>query len=134
MKNSNFQLEGQKLIYVNYKINDNFSPNKNGVELEFDYNIEVKKDLDSQKAVVDLFFKVFKEENLLKNPFYIDICIRGWFYWQDEIEEEILDTLLKINAPAVLMSYIRPVISQLTSFSGYPALILPLINFTIEND
>ena len=42
---------------------------------------------------------------------------------------KVLENLLNINAPAVLLSYIRGLISQITAFSGYPALIIPLINF-----
>ena len=53
--------------------------------------------------------------------------LEGIFNWK---ADEIDDILLEVNAPAVLIAYIRPIISQLTSFSGYPPLILPLINFT----
>ena len=43
---------------------------------------------------------------------------------------KMLKGLLNVSAPAVLLSYIRGMISQVTAFSGYPALIIPLINFS----
>ena len=57
----------------------------------------------------------------------------GEFKWSENVDEKTLDILLNSNAPAILLSYIRPYISTITSGAGYPALILPLIDFTKDD-
>lgn len=123
-KKSSFQLKNQRLLKVKYEINSVFDFNK--IQLDIDYNLKIKKNIENKTANVLMNFKVFNKENLEEIPFYFDLDIEGDFNWEMDIVE---DSFLEINAPAVLMAYIRPIISQLTSFSGYPPLILPLINF-----
>lgn len=53
---------------------------------------------------------------------------RSAFRWDNEVENE--DLLLKQNAPALLFSYIRPIIATITASSKYPAYDLPFVNFT----
>lgn len=43
-----------------------------------------------------------------------------------------MEYVLNYNSPAIILSYLRPFISQITLFSGNPALTLPLINFAKE--
>lgn len=52
------------------------------------------------------------------------------FMWEEAIGEERAKQLLNINAPAVLLSYIRPMVSSMTNSSKYPALNIPFIDFT----
>ena len=54
----------------------------------------------------------------------------GHFKWNSINDDELVDKFLNFNAPALLLSNIRSIITQLTAFSGFPALILPLYDFT----
>lgn len=67
---------------------------------------------------------------MLDLPFFISITQSGVFEYPKDIDKKMLKGLLNVSAPAVLLSYIRGMISQVTAFSGYPALIIPLINFS----
>lgn len=40
---------------------------------------------------------------------------------------------LRANGPAILLSYIRPYITNITVRDGFPPLILPVMDFT-ENE
>lgn len=62
-----------------------------------------------------------------KNPFFINISEAAGFKWEDDTED--VDKLLSQNAPALLLSYMRPTISMITAASKYPAYNLPYINF-----
>ncbi len=130
MQNSDFQLINQKLIHVDYMINDVYVSSGSGIPLDLDYHIEKNIDEENRKAIVDLNLKIFNKDNIENYPFYFDIKIRGWFSWESS---NLNSTYFDVNAPAALMAYLRPVVSQLTSFSGYPPLILPLVNFK-KND
>lgn len=52
------------------------------------------------------------------------------FHWDESIDDEMAKKLLNINAPAALLSYIRPIIASMTGNSKYPALNIPFIDFT----
>ncbi|MBQ5430657.1 MAG: protein-export chaperone SecB [Lachnospiraceae bacterium] len=48
----------------------------------------------------------------------------------DELTNEQINDLLRINGAAVLYSYLRPIVSNLTNNSALPVLNLPFIDFT----
>ena len=74
---------------------------------------------------------VLGEEDSDKYPFYLDIEVASEFEW-DNIEN--IEPYLRVNAPSLLISYIRPTISLLTSQLGIPAYDLPLIDLSISKE
>ena len=50
------------------------------------------------------------------------------FEWED-MDESMIDTMLHINAPALLLGYMRPIVATITNSSKYPVYNLPFINF-----
>lgn len=73
--------------------------------------------------------QIFRQEDFDDVPFVISIEMQGDFSWSNDMNKDIVKVLLKQNAPAVLLSYMRPYITTITTGSGYPPLILPLMNF-----
>lgn len=128
MKESKFQLEHQRLIDVEYKLNDKFSK-KGALPLSVGMESTLSR-ISPNKALLNIKFFIFKDEPLESVPIKAVLTIEGLFTWASSFKEEEVVGLLEVNAPAVLMSYIRPIITQLTVFSGLPALILPLLDFT----
>ena len=61
-------------------------------------------------------------------PFYLSITMSAQFVC-DKNKSEIFHELLETNAPALLLSYARPIVSVITSQSGFPTLNLPFMNF-----
>jgi len=128
MKESSFQIIEQRILEIDYKTNSSFDFTQ---PVKVDYNINVnseKKTQNSADVVIEI--EIFKKKGFSEVPFYLTFKILGLFSWNSETNEEELEMLLNINAPAVLTSYARPFISQITLFSGYEPLIIPLINFT----
>ncbi|WP_339053055.1 protein-export chaperone SecB [Fusobacterium animalis] len=99
------------------------------MKLEFSHRLEIKN-IDETSSNIKLTFNIFSEKKLLDSPFFISITQSGVFEYPKDIDKKMLKGLLNVSAPAVLLSYIRGMISQVTAFSGYPALIIPLINFS----
>ncbi len=99
------------------------------IDLKLSGNTEIHK-FEENKAKVIFSFSVFKKEPIESVPFKIEIIIEGIFTWNEEISLDMVDQLLNTNAPAILISYIRSIVTQLTVLSGFPALVLPLLNFT----
>ena len=126
MKESFFRLKSQFTEEIIFKKNSDFKDRK--IKLKFSHKLEIKN-IDETSSSVKLIFNIFTEEELEVSPFFISITQLGEFQYPSDLDKTDLENLLNINAPAVLLSYIRGLISQITAFSGYPALIVPLMNF-----
>ena len=127
MKQSNFQFSNPRLLNICYSVNENF----NNECVKFSIKNEVSKHLTEEKkheALVSL--KVTMGDQTENYPFFISLEIASFFKVEDDISDQDFDKLLEINAPAMLLSYARPMVSLITSQSGYPAFDIPFINFT----
>ena len=80
-----------------------------------------------RKAKVSIEISVGAKEG--NKPFFFRATESADFKWNaDDYNEEQIDSLLRQNAVALLISYVRPVISNLTAASGLPCYNLPFLN------
>lgn len=128
MKESIFQFSDPKLRSIHFNVNENFSQEAyNG----FTLTNKVFKSIveENREAIVSLELCIGEKSE--KSPFNIELEIYAKFKCDDEaMFKKLIDT----NAPAMLLSYARPIVSLVTSQSGYPAFNLPFMNFTQEDD
>ncbi len=112
------------------------------INKDFDFQGEVSLEIDSDIKVVDaigipmasiviLNLKFFKNSEHKSVPFSYEIEIEGIFGWDEDLEEnpEQLETLLKNNSPAILYSYLRPIITTTSVDANLPPLVIPLMDF-----
>ena len=119
-----------RLICVEYGYNESFMPDPEGkIPVDFSLTPKIKRVKNEKKAVVSLEFKLF-EKNTKKFPIWARIKNQAEFEW--DTDDEMAENLLKTAAPAHLLSYIRQLVSQLTTMSDLPALIIPLMHFSKE--
>lgn len=133
LKESDLQLLGKpKLNNIIYETNRDFEI-EGPLPLEISNDIRIIKDADEQttEAIVVLKIDIFAARELAEVPLKLNIEIEGCFKWTKELQEnkELLDILLRQNAPAILYSYLRPIITLITVEANLPPLVLPLINF-----
>ena len=133
MKESNFQLIGKpKVTKMSYESNKKYIF-KDELVLELNNNIQVIKSNDKEihESIVVLNVGIFTSKDISSVPFQINIEIEGRFKWDDKLEgtPEILEIMLTQNAPAILYSYIRPIITLITVEGNMPPLVIPLVNF-----
>ena len=88
-------------------------------------NIEGKN-----QALVELIVQLNKKEKEEKRDahYVCEIAMQSMFSWSEEISEEQAKELLEINAPATLLSYIRPIVAGLTNASPVSVYNIPYIN------
>ena len=67
------------------------------------------------------------------SPFYAYVTMGARFYYNEDISEELLNNFISVNAPAHILSYMRPVLAMLTSMTPFPSYHLPFLNL-IENN
>ena len=127
MKVSNFQFTNPCLSYMNFRENKNFSIEEGkGIEIPTNINVCNKK-LSHSEAVVSILIHLGNEDN--NSPFSLDAEFVAKFHWEADLSNEAIEALLKQNAPALLLSYARPIISMTTNASRFPAYNIPFINF-----
>ena len=126
MNRSKFQFSNPELEKIEFLVNQNFNEEKyNGIAMQS--NVEVQM-LDGDEAVVKLTLSIGNSTD--SQPFSICVKMGASFTWDKSVEIEKAKQLLNINAPAVLLSYIRPIVSSMTNSSKYPTLNIPFIDFT----
>lgn len=129
MKASGFQLQKHALISVEYEVNPDYP--KGSIPVEINGLTKIER-TSEHSANVEFTLLLFNEKPISDAPFKITVH-KGSFVWDDSYSEKQLENLLNRNAPAMLLSYDRSIIAQLTAYSDLPSLILPLINFQSSN-
>lgn len=126
---STFQFTNPALTNLEFKINDEFNKQEDKeIQLSISMSIQVDRVETTNEAIVGLTFELGeKNENV---PFYIKAVEKANFRWNDSLDELTIDILLNQNAPALLLSYLRPVVVQITAASPFGAYNIPFINFT----
>ncbi|URN83952.1 protein-export chaperone SecB [Acetobacterium wieringae] len=126
LKTSKFQFRSPVLTNLVFKINDDFD--SNNFDRLGDIGSELKIDrVNIDEAIASLTLKLgSKCEDY---PFYIEITMSADCKWADCDDSEIR-AFLEINMSSLLMSYMRPIVSNITNSSRYPVLNLPFIDFS----
>lgn len=128
MKQSSFNFINPNITKVQFEKNNkfNFSKDLGNIEMQNELNVSILSQNDNN-AVVQLIVSINKN-NFETSPFKLEVAIQSKFTWTTT--EYDVDTLLKQNAPALLLSYVRPIISVLTSSASLPNYYLPFVDFT----
>ena len=124
MKESFFQFSDPQLVKLNFQINEDFDEQLfTGFSIESEVHIGIIE--QGKEALVSLQLMIGNSS--ANYPFQILIVMSGNFTCD---KEDYFDKLLNTNAPALLLSYTRPIISLITAQAGYPSFQLPFMNFT----
>lgn len=126
MNRSKFQFSNPELEKVDFLVNQNFNEEKcDGIEMKSNTEVEI---LGNNEAYVALTINIGNATEM--QPFNICVRMGANFRWEEDTDEKKAKQLLNINAPAALLSYIRPLVAVMTNSSKYPVLNIPFIDFT----
>ena len=132
MEKSSFQFKDPYLTKFAFEINKNFKGEKN-LSIQNKMQIAVKKKDDEPIAIVSLNLIIGDHNDSV--PFFIDCVMESQFTWNnDAYDEATINELLSINAPSLLLGYLRPIVSQITNLSPYSPYNIPFYNFLSENE
>ncbi len=122
---SSFRFKLPRVTSWQFAVNENFSLDSYS-NTEINYTSHIVKSNEEDKATVTLDLKIGDESN--KNPFYIHAKIMSEFIWEKDFSEENVNKLLNENSIALLISYLRPMISQFTTYAGFMPFQLPYLD------
>ncbi|MCP9369188.1 Preprotein translocase subunit SecB [Lentilactobacillus parabuchneri] len=96
--------------------------------------VEKPSDMTEDLRTARVFVTVTNtEDDFLKEttPFLLRVTMSAKFQWAKAgIEQGKEQTFLKVNGASLIMSYIRPIITQLTEQADVQTQYLPFLNFT----
>lgn len=125
---SKFQFIKPVLTSAEYVVNNNFEKDINkSIDMNMDMKVSVKRLSDNE---ADVSLTVCLGEKSDKFPFFLNVTESAKFRWNSEIDEKMSKQLLKQNAPSLLLSYLRPIVSQITSATEFETFDIPFINFS----
>lgn len=135
MKESPFQFTNPVLKRLEFTVHDDFMPNKDlNMQIKITPDITVSGEhstSSADSAYVSVLISIGTKDS--STPFYVEAEEAAMFKWDSSYIDDVqIQTLLKQNAVALLLSYLRPIISNLTAASAFPAYNLPFINLTSE--
>ena len=96
-------------------------------------DIELSIDIDAKKISNEIYEIILKisanASTKEKKIFLCEVSYAGLFALQN-IEDEMIEQILLIYCPNLLFPFIRRLIANLTSDSGFPPLMIDPIDFT----
>lgn len=131
---SEFQFNNPAVTALDFEINDDFNPEafEGFDDIEITRRIRMSEG-EEQEAIVSIVYDLGQENEA--SPFKIHIRMESNFTWTksmnklDKNGDKQIDAFLKYNAPSLIMSYMRPVIANVTNFSKFPAYNIPFMDF-----
>ena len=124
---SGFQFVNPKIKKIDFQINEAFNEAKyEGLPIKYGIRITEREE---SSALVELELNIGLKGD--STPFYVGMKITSKFRWTDDVEAPT-ESLLKINATTLLISYARPIIAHLTADAGIKPFNLPFID--VRND
>lgn len=131
MKESSFQFNNPSLVDLYFHINKDFKAKEDGpLNVNTSFNVNISKHETAPQAIVELEIIIGTENDTF--PFYIKATEGALFKW--DAGNALVDDFLDINAPALLLGYLRPVIASITSASPFNTYNIPFFDFTKEPD
>ena len=129
MEKSPFQFTNPILRALRMQRNEGFSvPPAGNLPVETHFSSHVERIPDPTSAIVSLTFRMGRTDNLF--PFILEAEMAAQFRWAPETPNPTLDIWLSQNAPALLLSYLRPIVANTISATGFPPYNIPFMNFT----
>lgn len=82
------------------------------------------------EALVELTVQINKKGDKINEnaAFYSEVAMQSMFSWEENIPDTLVENLLIYNATALLLSYIRPIVTNITSASPISAYHIPFLN------
>lgn len=128
MKKSAFRFTNPVLTAIEFKVNDDFSPNDDKVKMIDGFKVSVYKNEEELSAIVSLEYKLSSEDD--NSPFILSATMQAMFEWDEKISDDKseIDNILKKNAPFLLLGYLRPIVASTTNASCFPSYNIPYID------
>lgn len=118
------------MSFNRFELNPDFKNDGNGLKAELHFHHSLNRPEGANEATVALRLQINQnqDEKLEDAPFWLEVEYAAQFMWEGDMTPKEIEQLLRINASAVLIGYIRPMVAVMTSSSPLPTYNLPFVN------
>lgn len=127
--NDNCSCEIPMLKALEYRLNEGFKLQReqSEVNIKLNFDVLIHKDKNLPEASVDLTCEIGGKES--EYPYFLRITETSKFRWLEDMDKEKVKQLLERNGPALLLSFLRPMVLQVTATSPCNAYQIPFMDF-----
>ena len=126
MKTSKFQFVHPYLVELHFVSHSDAYTGVDDIEMQNSFRIQIKRRPEENRANVELELETnMEKENV---PFELRVRVASDFIWED-LDEKAVEVMLKQNAQALLLGYMRPIVANVTNVSNVSVYNLPFVNF-----
>ena len=126
MKESALQYKIPKVEYISFERNEDYNE-KNELDMQMTSAIEIDKNDENREATITLALELGEEGT--NAPFFLKIAANSDFRWEESVNFDI-DKTLKLSGSTMLLSYLRPIVANVTMQAGLPPFQLPFLDLT----
>lgn len=131
MTSKYLQFENPTVLKFDFQVNDDFD-----FENDFDSaDIGTLVEMPSEEEIdwnddIPLYLTIFVNQENDNVPYTITARIMTLFQVSELLTHSDALQLLQTEGASLLLSYLRPMVSMMTSASGFPAMTLPVLDFS----
>lgn len=133
--NKYLQFDDPTITSFTINVNEEFDLDDNFEELDIKTIVEMPPELEINfNEPVPVYLNIFINPDDEKAPYEIDARITSMFTVSNDISETETLQILQTDVATILLSYLRPMVSMMTATSGFPAMTLPMLDFSDSDD
>lgn len=129
------QFEDPTVLKFDFQVNDDYnfenSTDNSDINTVVEMPGENEIDFDDDIPVYLTIFLNSEDDNA---PYQITARIMTLFQVSDLISDDDALQLLQNEGASILLSYLRPMVAMMTAASGFPAMTLPMLDFSDNDD
>lgn len=125
------QFEDPTVLKFDFQVNDDFDFDENVDDTDISTMVEMpnEEEIDFTDDI-PVYLTVFINYENDNAPYKITTRILSLFRVSEVLPKGDALQLLQTEGASILLSYLRPIVSMMTSSSGFPAMTLPMLDFS----
>lgn len=119
--------KGKSVLQLDKLVFDEINFKRLGFSSDKKLELKIKSNI-SQKKKDDIYKVTLSIEGNKPEEYIFEISLTGYFIIVGEVQDELKKVLIRNNAIAILMPYLRSEVSLLTAQPGVDPVVLPPFN------
>lgn len=129
------QFEDPTVLKFDFQVNDNFDFDETVDDTDISTLVEMPSELEIDFTDdIPVYLTVFINYESNNAPYKITARILSLFRVSDILPHDEALQVLQNEGASILLSYLRPIMSMMTSASGFPAMTVPMLDFSDSED
>lgn len=129
------QFEDPTVLKFDFEVNDDFDFENATDSSDINTIVEMPNTTEIDfNDDIPVYLTVFLNNDDDNAPYQITARIMTLFQVSDQLSDGEALQLLQNEGASILLSYLRPMVAMMTTASGFPAMTLPMLDFSDNED